>query len=88
MPENTSTLSAVADIIASQFFCDANEITRETTAMDVDGWDSASHVILILEIEQQLGLTFPDERVGDFRNVGEMIDAIDGLRGDHEGQGT
>ncbi|MBL4719571.1 MAG: acyl carrier protein [Alphaproteobacteria bacterium] len=79
MTEARSMLAAVADIIAAEFGCAADDITRETTAMDVDGWDSASHVILVLEIEQQLGLTFPDDRVGDLRDVGDMVDILDDL---------
>jgi len=79
MVENNSMLAVISEIIAAQFGCDTDEITRETTAMDVDGWDSASHVILVLEIEQHLGLRFPDERVGDLRDVGEMIDIVEGL---------
>jgi acyl carrier protein len=81
MAENSSMLAVISEIIAAQFGGDADEITRETTAMDVDGWDSASHVILVLEVEQQLGVTFPDERVSDLRDVGDMIDIVEGLIG-------
>ncbi|MDA0663977.1 MAG: acyl carrier protein [Proteobacteria bacterium] len=79
MAEDSSMLAVVANIIAAQFGCAPDRITRETAAMDIDGWDSASHVILILEIEQQLGLTFPDDRIGDLSDVGEMVDILEEL---------
>ena len=52
MAEAGSMLAVVAEFIASEFGCEPEEITRETVAMDIDGWDSASHVILVLETEK------------------------------------
>ena len=45
-----------------------------TVVDDIKGWDSTSHVGLILEIEDDLGIQFDIERITAFENVGELID--------------
>jgi acyl carrier protein len=69
-------LPEVAQIIGRTFRCPPGAITRETTAMDVDGWDSLSHTGLILEIEQRFGLRLPEERMFDLADVGQLVDLI------------
>lgn len=41
---------------------------------DIEGWDSTSHVGLILQVEDSLGIEFDIERIAAFENVGELID--------------
>lgn len=47
-------------------------IQDETTADDVDGWDSVKHVTLIFSIEEAFGVEFTEEALSSFRNVGDM----------------
>ncbi len=51
-------------------------LTPATTAADVDGWDSLSHITLIGEIEDAFGFSFLMKEVVGMKNVGEMIDII------------
>ncbi|HRE82962.1 MAG TPA: phosphopantetheine-binding protein [Opitutaceae bacterium] len=51
-------------------------LTRETRAMDVRGWDSLSHTMIIVGLEDEFGLTFPTERVLAVNNVGQLMDLI------------
>ncbi|MBP5271189.1 MAG: acyl carrier protein [Clostridia bacterium] len=55
---------------------DEVSLTPETTAADVDGWDSLSHITLIGEIEDAFGFRFLMKEVVGMKNVGEMIDII------------
>lgn len=52
------------------------ELTDETTADDVDGWDSLVHITLISEIESEFGIKFPMKNVLTMKNVGELVDII------------
>ena len=51
-------------------------ISQETTAQDVDGWDSLAHIRLIVSIEKAFNLRFSASEIGDLANVGEMAQLI------------
>jgi acyl carrier protein len=69
-------LAQLGDIIRETFRQDGVEITRETTALDVDGWDSLSHTMLLLDVETHFGVRLPSDRVYDLADVGELVDLI------------
>jgi acyl carrier protein len=72
-----STLQQVAEIIHAVFEDDTTEIDRQTSAHDVEGWDSLSHVNLIVAIESAFGIKFLQKELLTFKNVGDMVDGID-----------
>jgi acyl carrier protein len=53
------------------------ELTGETTANDVDEWDSLSHIQLIVAIEKQFKIKFTSREILSWKNVGEMLDSMD-----------
>jgi len=57
---------------------DDEELTvkDETTAADVDGWDSLNHIALIDAVEEEFGIKFGMKTVVKLKNVGEMVDVI------------
>lgn len=68
-------LTRVGHVIGDTFGDDSLQVTRETIAEDVPGWDSLSHTILMLALEDEFGITMPAETKG-FANVGQLVDAI------------
>lgn len=64
----------IARIISSQLNVHESSITRETTADDVPGWDSITHVYIILEVERKFGIKLPADEVFSLANVGEIAD--------------
>jgi acyl carrier protein len=52
-------------------------VTRGLSAKKVPQWDSLGHVQLMVLIEQTFGIRFSADQVGKFRDVGDLIDAID-----------
>jgi acyl carrier protein len=52
------------------------ELGRETTAVDVDGWDSIAHVMLVLASEREFGVRFESSEIANAANVGEFADLI------------
>lgn len=79
MSEAQSILPEVAAIIRHLFRADSVEIGFETTAPDIDGWDSVSHTFLILSIEERFGITFPIDKIHDMENVGDLCRILAGL---------
>lgn len=62
-------------------FCrvfDDNEIkiSSETTANDIDGWDSLSHINLVVAIEKHFGIKFKSSEIMKWKNVGQMRESI------------
>lgn len=47
-----------------------------TRAEDVPGWDSQAHVMLIVAIEQRLGIRFRASEYDQLHNVGEFVALI------------
>lgn len=72
-----TTAERINTILRDVFDDESIEITRETTADDVDGWDSLSHVNVILAVETTFNIRFGPKEVLTFRNVGDMIDCIE-----------
>lgn len=68
-------LTRVGRVIGETFGDDSLQVTRETIADDVPGWDSLSHTILMLALEDEFGITLPADTKG-FANVGQLVDVI------------
>lgn len=52
-------------------------VSAETTAADIEGWDSLVHVNLVISIEKQFGIKFKMEEFSTLRNVGAMVELIE-----------
>lgn len=48
----------------------------ETTADDIEDWDSFEHINLIVAIEEEFSFKIPMGKVITMKNVGEMVDII------------
>jgi acyl carrier protein len=51
-------------------------IAPELTANDIDGWDSLSHVNLIVTIESRFNIRFTQKELLTFKNVGDLLNCI------------
>ena len=61
-------------------FDDENiEISDETTATDIEGWDSLTHISLIASVEDEFDIKFDMKAIQGLKNVGEMVNIIEGL---------
>ena len=52
-------------------------LNPETTAKDIEEWDSITYIQLIVAIEKQFKIKFTSIDVSNFKNVGEMCEAIE-----------
>ena len=52
------------------------EVGPETTADDIEDWDSLEHIRLIAAVEEEFGVRFKMGEVSTMKNVGEMAEII------------
>ncbi len=64
------------EIFRDVFDDDTIEVNENTTADDIDDWDSLEHINLIASVEQEFGIKFTMGEVQTMKNVGEMADLI------------
>jgi acyl carrier protein len=55
---------------------DSIHLVPELTAKDVDGWDSLTHIRLILTIEKVFKIRFSTSEIGNLNNVGDLVTLI------------
>ena len=53
------------------------ELTENTTANDVDGWESITHMMIITEIEERFGIKFKLMDLMNMNNVGDLLRSIE-----------
>lgn len=64
-------------IFCEVFDDDELTICPEMTANDVDGWDSLSHVNLIVAIEGRFNVRFSQKELSSFKSVGDLLSCIE-----------
>jgi acyl carrier protein len=64
-------------IILEALELDDFDIQDETTASMVPGWDSLSHVRIIIAIEKNYGIRFKTLEVIRLKNVGQLQGLVD-----------
>ncbi len=64
------------EVFQNVFDDDDIEVDRETTADDIEDWDSLEHIRLIGAVEREFGIKFTMKEVSTMKNVGEMMDII------------
>jgi acyl carrier protein len=72
-----STLDRLADVIRVTLGQPQARISLDTTANDIDGWDSLRHSVLLMRIEQAFDIRFVPAEVIDLDNVGDLVKVID-----------
>lgn len=65
--------------VFSDVFDEDIRVTGETTAADIEDWDSLTHITLISEVEDAFDIKLSMKDVLGMRNVGEMVDIIQSL---------
>jgi acyl carrier protein len=76
MKNQDQILTELNTIFQSVFRDTSLKVVPATTADDIRGWDSLTHMNLIAEIEKHFSCEFRFDEVMDFQNVGDMVESI------------
>jgi acyl carrier protein len=66
-------LTGLTAVFREVFDDDELVLKPELTADDVDGWDSLSHIRLILSVQKKFGVKFSPVEMNRLKNVGDLI---------------
>ena len=68
--------AGLARVFEDVFDDDSINVTPELSAKDVDGWDSLTHIRLMLSIEKAFKIKFTTSEIGNLKNVGDLVALI------------
>lgn len=75
--DKSEIYSRLRCIFLDVFDDESIDLGPQTSAKDVEGWDSLAHIRLILTIEKAFKIKFSTSEVGKLQNVGELVSLIE-----------
>lgn len=76
----TETMDTLTEVFRQVFDDPTIVLTPEATADDVEGWDSLSHVNLIMAVENRFDIRFKPKEIASFKNVGDLARCVESKR--------
>jgi acyl carrier protein len=74
-----TTIEKVINAVAERASRETSEITPETDVREDLGMDSLDAVELIMELEDEFGISIPSEKSGELKTVAEIAALVDSL---------
>ncbi|OED39550.1 acyl carrier protein [Flavobacteriaceae bacterium (ex Bugula neritina AB1)] len=74
--DKAEILSKVKEAFTSVLEHENFELSDETTANDVDGWESITHMMIINEVEKAFSIKFKLMDLMNMDNVGDLVKTI------------
>jgi acyl carrier protein len=74
--DDAQIYSQLARVFNEVFGDEPIEVTPQLTAKDVDGWDSLTHIRLVLSVEKAFKIRFTNSEIGNLENVGDLVALI------------
>ena len=75
--EKEVIMQRLVQIFKDVFDLDDVVLTPDTTADDIEEWDSLEHINLISAVESSFKMKFKMKEISTMKNVGEMISIIE-----------
>ena len=63
-------------IFSDVFLRDDIALTPQTTAADIEGWDSFAQIEIILAAQERFGIKLTTVEIDSLRRVGDLVQAI------------
>lgn len=75
--QNQEIYDKLTDLFRELFADDSIVLTPQTTANDIDGWDSFNHISVIVAVETRFGIKMTTAEIERLANVGALVAAIE-----------
>lgn len=74
--ERNDIMTQVQEVFRDELELDDLVLEDETTADDVEEWDSLSHVQLVVALEKSFNIKFTSREILSWDNIGDLVDCI------------
>ena len=74
--DRTEVFEKMKEICKDVFGDDSLVLNETSTAKDVDGWDSLTHLSLVNELEETFDVAFTLDETARSRNLGDLLNAL------------
>lgn len=71
------TIDKVKQIIANQLSTDVEKLTEKTNIAEELGADSLDVVEILMSLEDEFGVSIPDEAIPEIKTIKDVVDFID-----------
>jgi len=74
--DESDIYARLTDIFEDVFDEDSIKVIPSLSAKDVDGWDSLTHIRLLLTVEKAFKVKFSTSEIGKLETVGDLVTLI------------
>lgn len=74
--DDAQIYSRMGDVFHDVFDDDSIQVSPGLSAKDVDGWDSLTHIRLILTVQKEFNVKFSTSEIGKLETVGDLVKLI------------
>lgn len=72
-----STWKGLNEVFRRELDVEDLELRPEMTANDVEGWDSITHVMIVVAVEKKFSVKFAAAEIQKLKNVGELAALVE-----------
>lgn len=70
-------IDKVKELVAEQLGIDANTIKPESNIIEDLGADSLDVIEMLMTLEEEYGITIPDEKINQIKTIGQIVELIE-----------
>ncbi len=74
--DRASALQSIGEVFEDVMDIDPAIVTEASTGDTIEGWDSLSHVRLLVAIERRFGIRFSNSEIEGLKQVGDIVDLV------------
>ena len=75
-----ASVGAVKRVMAEVFEVDAASIDDAAAMGELPGWDSGNHVVLVMALEEELGVAFSVDEIETMLTLPDIMEILDSKR--------
>ena len=73
-------LDKVKKLVADQLGISEKEITENSHIIDDLGADSLDVIEMLMTLEEEYGITIPDDKINQVKTIGQIVELIETLK--------
>ena len=70
-------IDKVKDLVAEQLGVAKDAITAESNIVEDLGADSLDVIEILMTLEDEYGITIPDEKIGQVKTIGQIVELLE-----------